>query len=603
MRFLIILIAVLSLASGPPGAVAAVADSEPSKEGLAYDVQFEGLADNTEVQDLVLAVSALQKQRDDPPVSRPALRRRVDRDLERFGRVARSVGYYDAVFEATIGDSEAADGGLLVVVTAALGPVYGYGDITIVADGLDGSSDAITVARRDVALMPGAPARAEHVVNAEAAIAQAMQEKGFPLARMVDRTVTVDRDTKTMAVRYRLDPGPPGRFGAVTVSGNDTVSERYVLRRLPWVYGDPADVRRLEQGRLALVGTGLFARVAVAFDDAVGPDGLIPITVTLVERDRRSIGAGVSASTSEGLGSSAFWTHRNVLGGAEQLRLEGRFGEVETGVGSTFSIPDVFLNDQDLIFRAGFFERSTDGFDSTSLTFDGHFERRVTPVLSFDYGLSFERSRIEDDGDEDMFTLVGIPIGARIDTADDLLNPTRGSRTRLVFTPYLETLGSTQSFYATTARHSRYWSLDTEGTFILAGRASIASIVGASTENLPADKRLYSGGSGSVRGYELQSVGPLDTVDEPLGGRSLLEGSLELRWRAFGDFGLVPFFDVGQVYDQEFPELDQELQWAAGIGLRYFTAIGPVRADIAFPLNPRDSDDAFQVYFSIGQAF
>ena len=170
-------------------------------------------------------------------------------------------------------------------------------------------------------------------------------------------------------------------------------------------------------------------------------------------------------------------------------------------------------------------------------------------------------------------------------------------------TPYLESLGSTISFYSITARHAQYVALDDARDFVLAGRAAIGSIIGASTSNVPADKLLYAGGSGSVRGYALQQIGPLDSANDPVGGRSMIEVGAELRWRVYGDFGIVPFIDGGQVYDTETPDFAQELQWAAGLGFRYYTPIGQIRADIAFPLNPRSSDDRFQVYFSLGQAF
>ena len=114
---------------------------------------------------------------------------------------------------------------------------------------------------------------------------------------------------------------------------------------------------------------------------------------------------------------------------------------------------------------------------------------------------------------------------------------------------------------------------------------------------------MYSGGAGSVRGYALQAIGPQDSGNEATGGRSKVEFGAELRWRFYEDFGIVPFIDAGQVYDNEFPTLDTEMQWAAGLGFRYYTPIGPIRADFAVPLNPRSSDDSFQLYFSLGQAF
>jgi translocation and assembly module TamA len=122
--------------------------------------------------------------------------------------------------------------------------------------------------------------------------------------------------------------------------------------------------------------------------------------------------------------------------------------------------------------------------------------------------------------------------------------------------------------------------------------------------DIPADERLYAGGGGSIRGYAYQSVGPLDEDDDPIGGRSVLELSAELRMKLTDRIGLVTFLDGGSAFESTFPDSSEKLQWAAGLGFRYFTAIGPLRLDVGFPLNRRtDIDDAFQIYVSIGQAF
>lgn len=571
--------------------------------GFAYGVRFEGLAGTAELDGLVRDSSALLSKAGDPPPSRAGLRRRAEDDLARFETAARSLGFYDAGFGYAIEPGDAAGSPSIVVVTATPGAVYTVAELEIRS--VDDRSPAVGVElpRKRIGLDIGAPARSADVLSAEAAILRILHERGHPLARTGDRTVLIDRDARTMRVTFRVDPGPATRFGPVTVSGAGAVDADYALRRLPWRYGETADVRKIEQGRRQLAATGVYETVGVRFADAAGPDGLLPVVVTLTERPARSIGAGVSASTSEGLGANAFWTHRNLFGGAERLDVNGRISQVESSLTSELRLPDVIWNDQDLIFSAGLLEETTDSFDSQKATVGGRFERRISEILSADYGLTLERSRIDESGVESQYTLVGLPVGATIDTSDDLLNPTGGSRTRLRLTPYLETLGSSISFYSMTARHSRYLALDRDRDVVLAGRVALGSIVGASTSNIPADKRLYSGGSGSVRGYGLQKIGPLDASNEAIGGRSLIEVGAELRWRVFGDFGIVPFIDGGQVYDDETPDLGQELQWAAGLGFRYHTPIGPVRADIAFPLNARDSDDRFQVYFSLGQAF
>ena len=159
-------------------------------------------------------------------------------------------------------------------------------------------------------------------------------------------------------------------------------------------------------------------------------------------------------------------------------------------------------------------------------------------------------------------------------------------------------------FLSSLAGGSAYYAIDSEARFILAGRGRVGSIVGESTEDVPANKRFYAGGGGSVRGYEFQSVGPLDNDDDPLGGRSLIAVGAELRTRITDSIGLVPFVDGGTVYDSSYPDFDETFRWAAGLGLRYFTGFGPIRLDVAVPLNKRDDiDDDFEIYISFGQAF
>lgn len=610
MRLTLLLLLGFCLLAGGIRPVWAQEDAPATDDppGVVYDVTIEGLDGTEELKSLVEESSVLKARIDDLPVSPAALRRRAREDEEVFVSVARSLGYYDAVFVHRIDDPATPGGPMRVLVYGDAGPVYTFNAVTIrTAEDTEGGGGqeavGISLSREEIGLTQGEPARAGKVVSAESTIVRLLQEQAFPLAKLADRTATIDRDAKTMDLLFRVAPGARARYGKVTVEGNATIDRDYIVRRLPWVYGDPIDIREIDKGRKALTSTGRFDSAGIEFADEIGADGLLPITVTVTEHEPRSIGAGVSVSTAEGLGTRTHWEHRNLFGGAEKLRFEATYGEVESGLTGAFTLPDVFVTDQTFTIETGYTEQRTDGYDSESYKVGGRFDRRLSQALSVDYGLSLERAHIEDDGEEESFTLVGLPLGATLDTSDDLLNPTSGGRTRLKFTPYLESLGSTLSFYSTLLRHSQYLALDEDGDVVLAARAGIGSIMGASTGNLPADKRFYAGGSGSVRGYALQSVGPLDSANEPTGGSSLLDFAMELRWRVFGDFGVVPFVDAGQVYDQELPSLDGDLQWAAGLGLRYYTAIGPIRADIAFPLNPRDSDDVFQVYFSLGQAF
>ena len=138
---------------------------------------------------------------------------------------------------------------------------------------------------------------------------------------------------------------------------------------------------------------------------------------------------------------------------------------------------------------------------------------------------------------------------------------------------------------------------------MLALRTALGIIVASDRDEVPPDERFYAGGGSSVRGYEFQSVGPREDND-PIGGRSLFEISLEGRLYLTDSIGAVLFADGGSAFSSQVPDFHETVRWGLGAGLRYFTRAGPVRVDIAFPLSQRsDMDDSYQLYVSFGQSF
>ena len=150
---------------------------------------------------------------------------------------------------------------------------------------------------------------------------------------------------------------------------------------------------------------------------------------------------------------------------------------------------------------------------------------------------------------------------------------------------------------------SAYKALDEAGKFVLAGRVGVGSIFGAEIADIPADRRFYAGGGGSVRGYAYQGIGPRDPDGDPTGGLSLVETSVEMRitgqredrHRAFHRRRL----GIGRTRAPTF----QNFAFGAGIGLRYLTPFGPLRIDVAVPLDRQPGDPDFGIYAGVGQAF
>jgi translocation and assembly module TamA len=390
------------------------------------------------------------------------------------------------------------------------------------------------------------------------------------------------------------------------------VDAEFVNRRLADFTGKsyaPSEITSLREN---LRSIDVFESVKVKPAESLDETGRLPIDVEVVERDRRFIGFGANYSTNDGAGAKAYWGHRNLFGGGEHLRLdadisglgENSWSETNYGLSADFNKPDFLRQQQSLHSNLALVqEYDPDTFDKKAATLSLGLERRLSQTLSVSFGGEAEISRITDDGVARNFELFG-PTGAvNLDTSDDLLNPTKGSRLSLTGAAFSEYLGSSQDVFQTRATGSSYLDLSGKGNLVLAGRLSLASVFGGSIDELPEDRLLYAGGGGSVRGYEFRSISPIDEDGDPTGGRSLVEGSVELRYRFLEDYGIVPFFDAGTVTEEVFPSFDEKLQYAGGLGFRYYSPIGPIRADVAVPLNPRKDDDPVAFYISIGQAF
>jgi len=187
--------------------------------------------------------------------------------------------------------------------------------------------------------------------------------------------------------------------------------------------------------------------------------------------------------------------------------------------------------------------------------------------------------------------------------SNDPLDPTRGSRLGLKVEPYWDPFKGNPGFAKGYGRYRHYLELLKEPSLVLAGGIGAGSILGGHSSAIPADERFYAGGGGSIRGYAYQSVGPIKdgTV---VGGNYLIELSFELRLKISERIGVVGFLDGGNAFASPEPDFSQGLLWGTGVGLRYYSPVGPFRLDIGFPLDRRPGlDDRFQVYVSLGQAF
>lgn len=566
---------------------------------IRYEARIEGeLPAN--LKGLLEASSGLIANRERPPASAAALRKRVADDAERFSHVLQSEGHYDGRIDTS---TDLTVEPPLVTVRVTPGPVFRLQTYEIVYEPSPPPARAPR-GPSDVGIKTGTPATASPLIQAERALLQRLSEQGHPRGRLIERRYVADRAARAVHATVRVDAGPAMTLGPLRIEGLDRVRQSYVERLVQWHEGRPYDSRELERVRTVLTGTQLFATVGIERQEP--PDGTraIPVNVTLKERKRRSIGVGASYATDEeGFGGQLSWEHRNLFGRAESLRLSADGSMIRQSVDGKFRKPYFLNRKQAIVADTRLRREAAEAYDELSVSSFAGIERRFLKHWMITSGPAFVLARLEQDGGVDRYALLGLSSTLAYDTRDDELDPTEGIRAALAVAPYVSVGGTETQFVATNATLAAYQRLVESGRLVLAGRGRLGSIQGSSRAAVPASMRLYAGGGGSVRGYAFRTIGPLDDNNDPRGGRSAVELNSELRAKLTESVGLVTFVDGGQVYDELAPTFDNDLQWAAGLGARYFTGFGPLRFDIAFPLNGRDTDDLLQFYISIGQAF
>ncbi|RUV90855.1 outer membrane protein assembly factor [Mesorhizobium sp. M1A.F.Ca.IN.022.07.1.1] len=489
-----------------------------------------------------------------------------------------------------------------VVVSIAAGPKFTLGDIRL-------KGDAAGLASADFGLIAGGDASSGAVLKAEAAIVRALKEEGRPLAQVTDREIVADHDTSTLDVTLTVAAGPVAGYGDTTVEGTEKVDRDFTEYMTDLKRGQQYSPQEIDDARDRLLGLEVFNSVTIKEGESLDAQGNIPIDVQVSERKPRFFGVGGTFSNTEGLGLEGYWGHRNLFGQAEKLRIDGSISGIGSNsisalnynAGIMFEKPGVLGPTSKFFTGVKTVLEHPDAYDHFSVkgdvgvSYDLDKRQRVSAEFDLDY------SRITDAFGKHTYLIASIPLQYVYDSRDNKLNPTRGFRALAYAEPSYDILNGA-TFLKLKGEGSAYQSLDTASRFVLAERATLGSIVGTRLQNVPADRRFYSGGGGSVRGYAYQGIGPKDIDGQPIGGLSLFETSVEMRMAVTDTIGIVPFVDAGTVSTKSFPDFS-DVKVGAGVGLRYLTPFGPLRIDAAVPLNRDPGDPHFGLYAGIGQAF
>lgn len=455
------------------------------------------------------------------------------------------------------------------------------------------------------------------VRSAVSASVDGWRAQGHAKARVTGQDVVADHPKQTLSARVTLEPGPRLRFGPVDVTGNQRTRENRVRKIAGIPQGevfDPAEVGRAEN---RLRRTGTFSSVTITEDEGITPPDLLGTTITVVEEKPRRLSFGAEISSLEGLDLTAAWMHRNLLGGAERLRVEGKIANIGASssgldyrIGVTIDRPATLTPDTTLRFATEFEHLDEPDFRSNSfglgLGFTHVFSDSLTGRIDLAYkiidGTSYSKDRASQT--DFQFRTLAIPIGLTWDRRDNKADAKRGYFVEAEAKPFLG-FGSTSSGVRMKLDLRGYRGFGAEDRFVIAARAQIGGVTGASLLTTPRDDLFFSGGGGTVRGQPYESLG-INVLRGPIsyqiGGNRFLAGSVELRTKVAPKIGVVGFVDAGRVDLGSFFDPMGDWHAGAGLGLRYDTGFGPIRLDVAAPVYGR-TGKGVQVYVGLGQSF
>lgn len=600
-------------------------EEEPAETGvidpLAYSVELQVTGGNAAVEEAVKNASSLWSGRDEPASGATGLLVMARGDYRRILAALYSEGYYGGSIAILVDGREAAElaadaalsGTPEVLIRVEAGPQFRFRTAEIVNPApppATSDDDVEDPAARGYA--PGEVARSEAVLRAERLAREAWRQQGHAKAEAAERRVVADHPSDSIEARIVMRPGPRAAYGEVGVRGARRMNPAFVARQTGLKPGQEYDPDDLERARERLARLEVFRSLRLEEAEDIGDDGLLPIDVVVEERPLRRIGAGASYSTVDGAGIEAYWLHRNLFGQAERLRFDMRLGGIATTevdpeeydyeLSGAFLKPGVFTPDTDFLFNLKGERSDLERYRETSVRGESGFRHIFSEDLSGRALVNAERAEFEDDLGIRRFTTLGLETGLLYDSRDSKTDPTGGLYGDLVAEPFYE-FDFDNAAFKLTAEARGYLGFGAENRLVAAARVKAGSLVGPSSQETPPDRLYFAGGGGSVRGYPYRGIGVETGTGETVGGRSLIEGSLELRARITESFGLVGFVDAGYVSRDSLPGLDEDLLVSAGLGIRYYTSLGPLRLDVALPLDPRPGDPDYGLYVGIGQAF
>ncbi|MFT3975334.1 MAG: autotransporter assembly complex family protein [Amaricoccus sp.] len=591
---------------------------------LTYTVTLDVTGPGAGLRAGLQRASSLWTGRNDPASGTGGLLSVARGDYRRLLAALYAEGYYGPYVSITIGGKEAADLTLArefpqdvpVAVRIDTGPLFRFGTAAVVNPPPEQISANDEVGTLDsIGYKTGRRARSAVVTQASALMIEQWRQVSYAKAREADREMLADHANDQLDATLTLDPGRPAHYGPTKVVGTTRTDPAFIAFMAGLPEGRAFDPDDITAGQARLNRLGIFRSLRFEEAPEILDDGSLPMTISVEDRAPRTIGFGGTYSTIDGLGVSAYWMHRNLMGRGERLRFDASVDglgasldpqDYDYNLGVTFTKPGVLTPDTDFVTSLVGSKVNYDTYSERSVTAKAGLQQSLGRFITGSVFVLASRSRFDDDFGIRHFTKFGLDGTFQYDRRDNKFDATRGYYLAITADPFYEAeYGNTA--LQTTIEGRGYLGFFEDRKLVLAARALVGTYVGASIEESPPDMLFFAGGGGSIRGYSYRSIGVpftnADGVSFTAGGRGIVEASGEVRYRFTDNWGAVAFVDTGFVTADPTLSGDSDFKTGTGLGVRYYTPIGVLRGDLATPLERASGDSRVALYIGIGQAF
>ncbi|MFA5538100.1 MAG: autotransporter assembly complex family protein [Gemmobacter sp.] len=517
-----------------------------------------------------------------------------------------AAGHYSGVISIRIDGREAGDIAPLnapgrireVVLTVDPGPPFAFGEARIapLAPGTE----------LPAGFAAGEPAVSGVIGSGVEAATTGWREAGHPKAQVRDQAIIADHRAARLDARIAMAPGRQARLGQLTFTGQERMRPERLHAIAGFPTGEVFTPEHLRRSADRLRRTGAFRAITMTEAEEIAPDGTLDVAAAVIEETPRRIGFGAELASFDGLTLTGYWMHRNLLGGAEQLRFDARIAQIgarrsgtDYSLGVSFERPATFTPDTTLGLSAEIARLDEEDHVTRTVAAGARLTHIFSDRLTARGGLEYRFSRVDDSLGSFTYRTLSLPLGLTWDARDNQFDARSGTYLDAEIAPFAA-LGGSGNGARLVLDGRAYRAMGDR--IVLAGRVQAGAVFGPDILDAPRDDLFYSGGGGTVRGQPYQSLGvDLPGTSQRTGGNRFVAASAEVRARITDKIGLVGFYDIGRVGASGIGG-SSATHAGAGLGLRYATGIGPIRLDVAGPVSG-DTGNGVHLYIGIGQAF